>query len=156
STNITNDIALGLKISLEEAEDIKKGATNTISSYPQKKLDEIIEARLKDIFDLIETHLKKLGRNELLPAGIILTGGGLDIATIEDIARASLKLPARIVVPHAFSHGNVKLDTAWSVAYGLCILGFDTSYTSDLIRINKSRIKGRVRNVLSWIQQFLP
>jgi cell division protein FtsA len=68
STDITNDIALGLRVPLEEAETIKLG-TNA-ASYPKKKLDEIIEARLSDIFELIERYLKKIKRNELLPAGI--------------------------------------------------------------------------------------
>jgi cell division protein FtsA len=75
STDITNDIALGLKVPLEEAEQIKVGAI-TGASYPRKKLEEIISARLYDIFELIEAHLKKMGRNGLLPAGIIITGGG--------------------------------------------------------------------------------
>ncbi len=61
STDITNDIALGLKVPLEEAEQIKIGAI-TGSSYPRKKLEEIISARLSDIFELIEAHLKKIGR----------------------------------------------------------------------------------------------
>jgi cell division protein FtsA len=52
STDITNDIALGLKVPLEEAEQIKIGAI-TGSSYPRKKLEEIIFARLSDIFELI-------------------------------------------------------------------------------------------------------
>lgn len=156
STDITNDIALGLKIPLEEAEGIK---TKNIEGkeYPQKKLDDIVEARLGDIFDLIEAHLKKLGRNELLPAGIIITGGGAGLATIEDIARASLRLPARVVVPHTFSdEDGSPLDTAWSVAYGLCILGFDNSYSSDLFQLNKIRVRSHIRGLAGWFRQFLP
>ncbi len=57
-TDITNDIALGLKIPLEEAENIKIGAIGT-GSYPKKKLEEIVSARLTDMFELIENHLKK-------------------------------------------------------------------------------------------------
>jgi len=95
STDITNDIALGLKVPLEEAEQVKIGAI-TGGSYPRKKLEEIIEARLSDIFELIDAHLKKISRSGLLPAGIIITGGGAGLGTIEDLARASLRLPSRV------------------------------------------------------------
>lgn len=105
STDITNDIALGLKIPLEEAEKIKlSGPTGTFS---KKKLAEIIEARLYDIFELIESHLKKIKRNGLLPAGIILTGGGAGIATIEDLAKAVLKLPSAIANPQSQLPANI-------------------------------------------------
>src|SRR5690606_34389158 len=53
SNDVTNDIALGLKIPIEEAESLKRGATPG-AHISKKKLDEIIEARLSDIFDLIE------------------------------------------------------------------------------------------------------
>jgi len=156
-TDITNDIALGLKIPLDEAEDIKT-QKNERKEYPQKKLDDIIEARLGDIFDLIEAHLKKLGRNELLPAGIVLTGGGAELRALEDLARVALKLPARVIVPQTFSdkNGDIALDTSWSVAYGLCILGFDASYSSDLFQINHMRIKSHARRLSGWFKQFLP
>src|SRR3989344_7403493 len=55
-TDITNDIALGFKIPLDEAEHLKLGGIST-ANYPKKKLDEIIEARLSDMFELIENHL---------------------------------------------------------------------------------------------------
>jgi len=79
--DITNDIALGLKIPLEEAEDLKRGTIIGVT-YPKKKLDEIVAARLSDIFDLIEAHLKKIGRNGLLPAGIVITGGSSGIVLV--------------------------------------------------------------------------
>ncbi|HEV7423560.1 MAG TPA: cell division protein FtsA, partial [Candidatus Paceibacterota bacterium] len=71
-TEITNDIALGFKIPLEKAEGLKLGTIQ--EDFSKKKLDEIIEARLSDIFELIENHLKKIKRSELLPAGIIFVG----------------------------------------------------------------------------------
>jgi cell division protein FtsA len=131
STDITNDIALGLKVPLEEAEQIKIGAI-TGSSYPRKKLEEIITARLSDIFELIEAHLKKIGRNGLLPAGIVITGGGAGLSSIDDIAKVALKLPSRI--------GNIGLsenkqsfkDATWAVAYGLCIWGTHTEEGTEL------------------------
>lgn len=156
STDITNDIALGLKIPLEEAEEIKMGKTE--HKYSQRRINDIIEARLGDIFDLIQSHLKKLGRNELLPAGIIITGGGGGTPHIEEIARATLHLPARIAILHTLTgpSAQIPLGGVWSVAYGLCIFGFDNSYASDLSQINHVRIRGHLRGLTGWLRQFLP
>lgn len=146
STNITNDIALGLKIPLEEAEKIKTGSISN-SSYPKKKLDEIILARLEDIFELIENHLKKINRNGLLPAGIILTGGGAGITTIEDLAKISLKLPSKIAsINFVNSSPSSKIkDSTWSVAYGLCIFGLTNEDGSKEFKIIKNIKNGIIR-----------
>lgn len=123
SSDITNDIALGLRVPIEEAEKIKTG-THVPLSHPKKKLDEIVNARLKDIFELVEAHLKKIGKNGLLPAGIVLTGGGSRIASVEDLAKASLALPSRIgsVQIGTASQGVID-DPSWTAAYGLSLLG---------------------------------
>ena len=153
STDITNDIALGLKIPLEEAEQIKLGGI-TATSYPRKKLEEIIMARLSDMFELIEAHLKKIGRNGLLPAGIIITGGGSGIGTIEDLARTSLKLPSRIASLSFGANGKVQVkDSSWSVALGLCIFGF----TEDEREIGfNGSVRKTISAVIDWVKQFLP
>lgn len=152
STDITNDIALGLKIPLEEAEQIKLGTLRG-EEYPKKQLEEIIISRLTDIFDLIEAHLRKLGKNGLLPAGIILTGGGAGVATIEDLARASLKLPSKIGAVHTSEQSRSMVrDSSWAVSYGLCIWGFTAENESLGMRFAKKTSN----NLLAWIKQFLP
>ena len=124
SSDVTNDIALGLRISLEEAERVKLGAV-TGNSYSKKKFEDIVSARLSDIFELIEAHLKKIGRSGLLPAGIVITGGGSGLSSLEDLSRTHLKLPSKISlvsIPHPIR--NQIKDASWAVAYGLCIWGF--------------------------------
>ena len=155
STDITNDIALGLKVPLEEAEQIKIGAI-TGSSYPRKKLEEIIFARLSDIFELIEAHLKKIGRNGLLPAGIILTGGGSGLSGIEEMAKTSLRLPSRIgILNLGISEKSGLKDSSWAVAYGLCILGMHAD--QDMPIDTSSRIFAHSKKtVVAWLKQFLP
>ena len=153
STDITNDIALGLKIPLEEAENIKIGGLGT-SSFPKKKLEEIIHARLSDMFELIENHLKKIGRNGLLPAGIFITGGGGGIATVEDFARVSLKLPSRLASIIISDPKSKMKDSTWAVAYGLCMLGFSKEEKINLglrATVNKGGEK-----IFGWLKQFLP
>lgn len=155
STDITNDIALGLKVPLEEAEQIKIGAI-TGSSYPRKKLEEIISARLSDIFELIEAHLKKIGRNGLLPAGIVITGGGSGLTSIEELAKANLRLPSRIGSLNIGTGEKQSFkDSTWAVAYGLCIFG---SHADEDIPLDSS---GRIlssakKTIVAWVKQFLP
>jgi cell division protein FtsA len=152
-SDITNDIALGLKVSLEEAESIKLGGI-TATNYSKKKLEEIISARLSDIFDLIEAHLKKIGKSGMLPAGIIVTGGTSSLDMIEDLARTYLRLPSRIA-PLSIGEGKLQLkDSSWSVAYGLCVIG---SLPEEEERMG---LKNRSKNILLrlWkiLKQFLP
>lgn len=152
STDITHDIALGLKISIEEAERIKLGAL-TGTNYTKKQLDDIILGRLRDMFDLIEAHLKKMGKNGMLPAGIIITGGGSGVATIEDLARVALKLPSTLGNIRAGDQTkNVIKDSSWAVAYGLCIWGFTADDEPLGIRLAR-KTGGRLS---AWIKQFLP
>lgn len=158
-TDITNDIALGFKIPLEEAENIKIN-TEKESNYPKKKLEEIILARLSDIFDLIESHLKKLGRSGLLPAGIIITGGTSGISTIEDLAKATLKLPSKIgSINFNTSLKNCQIkDSSWSVCYGLCVWGLSDGEDIPFgMPTNPGGSKkGLISKVISWSKQFLP
>jgi len=148
-TDITNDIALGLKVSLDEAEKIKLGAV-TDSAHSKKKLDDIIVARLSDIFELIEAHLKSIGKNGLLPAGIIMTGGGSGIATIEDLAKASLKLPSRRAT--LSMEGSKIKDSTWAVAYGLTIWGL----SADTESVGITLAKKTGGTIALWLKQFLP
>lgn len=152
-SDITNDIALGLKVALEEAESIKIGGI-TQSSFPKKKLDEIINARLSDMFELVEAHLKKIGKSGLLPAGIILTGGGSYINSIEDSARSILRLPSRIASLKV-GDGKIQIkDSSWSVAYGLCIMG---TIPEEEERLGMRKDGGAVvSKILDWLKQFLP
>ncbi len=150
SNDITNDIALGLKIPLEEAEKIKRGGI-TQTTHSKKKIDEIIAARLTDIFELIDAHLKKIHRDGLLPAGIIITGGGSGITTIQELARVALKLPSKIATLDPNQNGKVR-DASWAVAYGLCVWGATDNTDETTIGIARKAS----RSILDWFSQFLP
>ncbi len=156
SNDITNDIALGLKIPIEEAELVKLGSSRA-ENYSKKKLDEIVVARMSDIFELIEAHLKKIGRNGLLPAGVIISGGGSGIATIEDLAKAALKLPSK--KSDLRLEGNVRSiikGAEWAVAYGLCIFGLSASEDDSLTRLGIRAIDKAPSNFWRWIKKLLP
>lgn len=149
-SDITNDIALGLKVSLEEAETIKLGGM-TATSFSRKKLEEIVSARLGDIFELIEAHLKKIGKSGVLPAGIILSGGSSSIGLIEDLARSYLRLPSRVA---SLNIGSQVKDSTWSVAYGLCIFG-NLPDEEERLGLQKHG-KNLFEKIWKVLKQFLP
>jgi cell division protein FtsA len=118
SDDITNTIALSFQIPLPEAEQMKRGAV-TGSDISQKKIETIVSARLKDMFTLVNAHLKEIGRQRLLPAGVVITGGGSGLTSAQDIARAVLKLPSQVGQIGQLAR-SATVDATWAVAYGLC------------------------------------
>ena len=122
SADITNTIALSFQIPLPEAEQMKRGAV-TGSEIPMHKMDSIVSQRLKEMFVLVGAHLKSIGRARLLPAGIVITGGGSGMASTQEIAKAILKLPSQVgQIGHMPRSATV--DATWAVAYGLCRWAF--------------------------------
>lgn len=152
SSDITNTIALSLRIPLMEAEQMKRGAV-TGSDVPPKRMQEIVATRLRDMFTLVNAHLKEIGRSRLLPAGIIITGGGSGLANASEIAKAILKLPSQIsqigYLPRSSS-----VDATWAVAYGLCRWAYaedvaeSRSTLGEIIRNAWDSVKQAVRSLL--------
>jgi len=154
SMDITKDVALGFKIALEEAESVKIGSVLG-GDYPKKKVDEIIEARLSDIFELVGNHLKRLRRSELLPAGVIITGGGAHINKIEEIARTQLKLPAKVGPVDETIQSKYKVrDASWYTALGLALTSTNgSSISNSSMGDSLKQIRGFFKSLLS---QLLP
>lgn len=147
SANITNDIAIGFKTDIATAESVKKQHGTCIfpktdiekkeqskkkieifdeSSpifFTKKNLVDIIEPRVSEILDLISKELKKINRQELLPAGIVLTGGGAKISRIRELAKNTLKLPCEIGIPKGII--GLKEDPSLATVVGLALGGID-------------------------------
>ncbi len=161
SSDITNDIALGLKVSLIEAENIKRGGF-THTSFPKKKFDDVVRAGSKHLFSEIQAHLKEIQRDGLLPAGVILTGGGADMAGIKEYAEEFLELPAQLAEIHADDTNKNRIrDNVWATACGLSVVGFVTGNESSIMGTHKgapSSFNWRAisRKISSIISQFLP
>lgn len=150
SSHITEDIALGFRISLEEAERVKLGKISG-QMYPRKKVDDFIATRLTTLFALIDKHLKSLNRRGPLPAGIIISGGGSGTGSINDIAKGALKLPARLAEFRLSTDTKIR-DATWAVAYGLALWGL-TGDTATPTKGFPNFLKSFLRKSL---QQFLP
>jgi len=161
SANITNDIAIGLRTKIDVAEKIKKQfgscliekerktqsshltksrkkirvneMSNNGSSlfFSQKLLTGIIEARVCEIFELVNKELKKISRQQLLPAGLVLTGGGAKLKKIVELAKKETKLPCRIGIPQGIA--GIDSDAALSTVAGLVLEGLDSEEENPLI-----------------------
>lgn len=120
--HVTSDLALGLRISIDTAEKIKIGYGDlgfgegmkpeydeeidlaSVSNVDtivisRKFMNEISRARYEEIFHHVNMELKKVGRDGMLPEGVILTGGGSKMHGLVDLARSYLRLPANIGIP---------------------------------------------------------
>lgn len=148
SDDITNDIALGLKIPLDEAEQVKLG--NNTENQSKKKIEEIIEARMSDIFELIENHFKKMKRSELLPAGIVFIGGGSNLANITELSKNFLRLPSRVGVTNIFGNIKTKLrDPAWIPVLGL------VNYSKNIEKYSEGSFPNFIKTVKSTLGSFV-
>lgn len=144
SNLITNDIAIGLRTSLEAAEALKvrfgtavprevgrKEVVNLRDAgapeedlVSRREVAEIIEARVEEIFGKIESELKKIGRSGLLPAGIVLTGGGAKLPGMTEVAKRMLRLPAANGFPIGVTAITERVnDLAFTTAIGLVLWG---------------------------------
>ena len=149
--DITKDIALGLKVTLEEAEEIKCGRSTPPHSV--RKVEEIIEARLEDLCVKINKELDRIHRRELLPAGVIVCGGSTQVQRLEYVLRNELKLPIKITSNELSRITNDKLrDTGWARVYGLTFLA-PNDKDLDVFRDLLTSFFARVKRVFS---QFLP
>ncbi len=159
SNDITNDIALGLRIPLEDAEAMKHGSIrDTGVRVSKKKLSDIISARLTDIFELIRAHLKKIRKDGILPAGVIITGGGSSLNSVELLAKDILELPARVSNLRLANNQSGIKDSSWSVAYGLGVIGLsnDKEIIMGINRMSHRNEQSVINVIWRWFKQFLP
>ncbi len=144
SGHVTNDIAIGLRTSVEVAEKIKLEYGSALPNGVDKKdgidlsliesreegvvsrhhVAEIIEARLEEIFSLVQKELTSIGKAGLLPAGAVLVGGGAKMMHINELAKNVLGLPIQVGFPIGFGGILDKVDDpAFATAAGLVLWG---------------------------------
>lgn len=120
SSHISNDLAIGFQIPVEVAEKLKtkwgtpilneenRGKSYSLSKIDSKyrekvelkKVSEIVQARLREIFSLVRKELKKIDKNKKLPAGTVLVGEGAKLKNILPYTKEELGLPAQLGEPH--------------------------------------------------------
>lgn len=152
---ITNDLALGLQISLEDAEMIKLGK-QTEKTVTRRRVQDIIEARITDMADIIKKKLVLWNRDRLLPGGITLVGGGSHYEHMNTHIRNHLKLPTQTIQSEKIIPSKKSLNNSWLTVYGVCLLGNQQpQYRSTEISLKKV-FKDIKDSTKSFIEQFLP
>lgn len=144
SDHVTSDIAIGLRTSIEVAEQVKLHHATCLPDGVQKKEEinlgelgapdeeivarrfvaDITEARVQEIFEHVDRELKKIDRSGMLPAGVVLTGGGAKLSGILDAAKASFRLPVSLGTPIGVTSVIDRVnDPGMSTAMGLVLWG---------------------------------
>lgn len=144
--NVTNDIAIGLRTPVEQAEEIKKSYGCALSGLVDSDemikvpgvggrepkeisrgvLAAIIEPRAEEIFSLVLREIKKTNYSDLLVAGVVLTGGGSLMEGMIELAEQIFDMPAKKGIPQGFS-GLVDLVSTpiHSTGVGLILYGLE-------------------------------
>ena len=147
--HFTNDLAVGLHVTVEEAEQLKQvyghcvvtaipqmneieiggdlsvgnlGGGQTARVIRQRFLAEILEPRARELFTMMRDNLRQGGVLEALGAGVVLTGGGAKMAGLLDNAESLLRVPARVGHPVPLSRMPQELTgPEFSVAIGMLL-----------------------------------
>ena len=175
-TNVTNDLAIGLKTSLHVAEELKirhgtcdldsvedgdeisvsvlgEDAGRTVS---RREVAEIIEARMRETFELIAAELRRGGAG-MLPAGIILTGGASQLAGVAELGREVLQMPVRVAGPSNVG-GLVEtlLNPSYATAIGLLQWGAQSLNTGEAQRYESAPAMGGLGRIRDALRSIFP
>ncbi len=176
--NITNDLAIGLKTDPEIAEKVKLAHADAISrtsseginikidkevhSFTTGDIDEIIEARLEEIFDGINKELKKAGRAGQLPSGVVLTGGTANMKHITELTKQKLGLAARVGKPAGFGGVSEEAEQPeYASVVGLMLIDSDNSSGNSSKKSKNARAssskaaKASIKKANGALQHFL-
>ncbi|MBI2053008.1 MAG: cell division protein FtsA [Candidatus Ryanbacteria bacterium] len=173
SGHITYDIGLGFEIDLASAERVKRNLgifleqgkkeirlsdfpKNFEETFSPKRLREIVSARLGDIFELVEKHLRRIGRAELLPGGVILTGGGAKLFDIGSSAREELHLPVEIGPGVLGLSGKKELVSGpeWATPLGLARYALEQHTPESRLSSLFSSAFGK--RISRWLRALIP
>ncbi len=173
SRNITNDIAIGLRTSVEQAEQLKltAGAALTALVDPEEMiavrqmatgeekdisrnvLASIIEPRAEEILSLVGREIKKINHGELLTAGMIITGGGANLPGLVQLAEQMFNMPVRVGTISGVDHIPDELvGPPYSTCLGLVSYGFANEPTS---LSSSGGVKSFFKRIENWISKQL-
>lgn len=182
--HITSDLAIGLRTAIEVAESIKLNyghaqakqvsrredidiveAEETSAAakplkVPRQQVAEIIEARMEEIFKMVDKEFRKVGRSGLLPSGVIITGGGAKLPGVVDLAKEVFRLPAFLGLPTELNTPIDKLkDSEFTTAIGLAQWIPLRLVSGGYIMTDRGQFSsvGHVTNKMrGWLRSLLP
>ena len=179
SKHITNDLAVLLRTSIDIAERIKleHGSTSDGEDkrrrgeidlselvgepdyvIPKRQLIKVIDARAHELLDIVSNELKKVSKRSILPAGIVLSGGGVNLPGLAMLAKDKLRLPVRVARSvHFEGMAEVVDDPAFSVATGVVLWGLEQEPTGYRGRLSAQSGSGDItKKILDWFKNFMP
>ena len=171
SNNITNDLAIVLAIDPELAEEIKtrfvtgdfdsdkslaiKVGKNKERTFERKEVEEVVKARLEEIFSEVRKKLKAAHYDQRLPEGIILTGGGAKMRDIEVFAKSCLEAAVKIGVPAGLDGvADAVAKPEFAVSVGLAILAAEESQLDTPIPGKKSKKAKKVPSSGNFLKKI--
>lgn len=166
---LTRDVAIGLGLPFEIAEEMKKkygsvlpvyeGTSDTAPAISQdghgvsyQDLCDIIRARVEEIMKLILLEMPNSEYESLVPSGLVLTGGSSNLAGMATLGRDILRLPVRVGTPNdIYGIGDVLRDPAYATSVGLLLWGTKyegkKSWRSNLFGGAVRRLATRLRRL---------
>lgn len=167
SVNITNDLAIGLKTDLDIAEKVKvdhavavpsahKNSSKkavvkidkTAHEFDIEDIDMIVEARLEEIFELVQKELQSIGRASKLPGGVVLTGSGALMPGIEEFAKQSLQLSARVGKPTGYGGVADQIESpGFATAIGLMLSDLASAPAARVHQGGQGDASGKVGDI---------
>jgi len=173
-SHITNDIAVGLRTPILEAErlkvtrgcasvatvgtdetiDVPRIGSNEVLKRPRRALVEIIEPRLLEILAMVKSQIKRSGYANLIPAGVVVTGGTALLAGLADAASEVLEAPTRIGLPEMRGTMAPMVDSpAYATGVGLLLHGARQRAPSRLVR-NVDGAGSAFGRLRQWLREF--
>ena len=174
--HVTNDIAIGLRTPVFEAERIKKEYGCALTSLINGKetievpsvgdrenrilsrhlLSEIIEPRLDELFTLIKMEVAKSGHNELITSGIVLTGGSAIMAGMVEVAEKIFELPVRRGIPKSIGGlVDVVNSPMYATAVGLLFYGMEKIKTGESRNLAGTKVFNKVlTRMKEWMDEY--
>jgi cell division protein FtsA len=170
--NFTNDIAVGLRTPIPEAEKIKKkfgcvasplvdeeetievpsvGRGRKARVLSRQILADIIQPRAEEIFRLIDNDIKRMGYEKSLNSGVVLTGGTAMLDGLEEVAEEIFDLPIRRGDPTGVGGLVDRVNTPdYATTVGLILYGYNKLEEKG---ITKDRKKGLLVKVKNWLKE---
>jgi cell division protein FtsA len=122
----------------------------------RRQLIGVMDARARELMEMVQAELVRAGRDGKLPAGIIVSGGGAKLAGFLSLVKETLGLPVRAAKVHGVEAFEAAMDPAFSVPVGVVAWGFSREAGQGTRPEGPSPLTGILGTVKSWLKAFVP